>query len=170
MTGDCDISVPFKFDTSNGVRPTWDEVWMETAHAISRRSLCSRAQVGAVIASATNRIVATGHNGPSARFDHRDQTCDQWCQRAINNERSTSYDNCPSLHAEANALLAADRSLWQGGVIFVTSGVCGDCAKLISNSGIVRVVVATEPVDRSYRQLDQSYAGLRDLGICVDLV
>jgi deoxycytidylate deaminase len=54
---------------------------------------------------------------------------------------SPRYDDCPSLHAEANALLSAERSERLGGTIYVTSAICFGCAKLIANSGLVSVVM-----------------------------
>ena len=49
---------------------------------MAQRSLCVRAQVGAVIVDARNRIVETGYNGPPRGFQHDDQPCTQWCPRA----------------------------------------------------------------------------------------
>lgn len=186
-------------------RPTWDETWMKMAKTIAKRSLCDRDQVGAVIASKTNRVVAVGYNNPPAKFDHQGRTCLDWCPRSrdmrgingykyrwdapqkhrlteyrfdaddmivtINDniEYRITYDNqkdlstllescgwvpilnptdvkktsdqtCPSLHAEANALSVCDRSQREGGTIYITSYPCYDCAKLIANSGLHRVV------------------------------
>jgi dCMP deaminase len=147
----------------------WDETWGAVAEVMAARSLCSRAQVGAVIADATNRIVASSYNGPPAGFVHGDQSCVHWCPRAQGVVIDQSYANCPSLHAEANALLSADKSSWQGGTIYTTNDVCADCAKLIANSGLARVVVRSDG-DRAYRNSDASYEFLRSLGIIVDVV
>jgi len=54
------------------VRPTWDEVWMDTAKTIARRSLDPRHQVGAVIVTDDNtQVLSVGddsvHNkGPNS--------------------------------------------------------------------------------------------------------
>lgn len=56
-------------------------------------------------------------------------------------ERAVDYSDCPSLHAEANALMMSDRSLRLHGTIYVTSAICMTCAKLIANSGLTDVVV-----------------------------
>lgn len=141
-------------------RPSWDETWLAVAKQVAARSLCSRAQVGAVITDSRNRIVATGYNGPPADYPlptYEDTSdllmCGAWCTRAqlARVEKAVDYTDCPSLHAEANALLAADRSSWQGGTIYVTGVVCHACGKLIANSGLKRVVIAREDTDRSYR-------------------
>jgi deoxycytidylate deaminase len=52
-----------------------------------------------------------------------------------------AYDDCMSLHAEQNALMFSDRRLREGGTIYVSSSVCGTCAKLIANSGLAQCVV-----------------------------
>jgi deoxycytidylate deaminase len=60
-------------------RPDWDETWMRVAFEVSHRSLCDGDQVGAVIASPTNRVVAVGYNNPPAGFGHEGMTCSLWC-------------------------------------------------------------------------------------------
>ena len=122
-------------------RPTWDEIWMQVADAISRRSRCSRAQIGAVVVSKDQRISSTGYNGPASLFP-TEKECIAWCPRAQGlTALDNTYDSCPSIHAEANALLYVDRSRVEGGTIYITDAACYQCAKLISNSGITRVVM-----------------------------
>lgn len=121
-------------------RPAWDETWMDVADTVALRSRCSRAQIGAVIVDANKRIIATGYNGPSANLMLAGE-CINWCERAQGKTGlGSAYDGCPSIHAEANALLYVDRSAVEGGTIYVTGAPCMQCAKLISNSGIKRVV------------------------------
>ena len=129
------------------VRPSWDNVWMDVAETIARRSRCSRAQVGAVIVSSDQRISATGYNGPAANFTEPGD-CVNWCPRAQGNTPlDNTYDACPAIHAEANALLYVDRSRVEGGTIYVTGACCMQCAKLVSNSGISRVVMKIRDID-----------------------
>jgi dCMP deaminase len=191
-------------------RPSWDDTWLAVAQQVAQRSLCTRAQVGAVIVTADNRVIATGHNGPPAGFDHGGLRCTEWCERARpsriyspnetdvqmrtevywsrgvgkitaaervaaemtewDKQRDHSYEDCPSLHAEANALIAADRSTWQGGTIYVTGSCCMTCAKLVANSGLKRLVWQEETVDRSYRRPEASVEFLRSCGIVVESV
>ena len=123
------------------VRPSWDEVWMEMADAISKRSRCSRAQIGAVVVSKDQRISSTGYNGPAASLDVEGD-CINWCPRAQGlTTLDNTYDACPSIHSEANALLYVDRSRVEGGTIYITDVACLQCAKLVSNSGVARVVM-----------------------------
>lgn len=152
------------------MRPLWDDIWLDVATVVAKRSLCSRAQVGAVLVNAHQRIVSTGYNGPPRSFNHRDLPCTEWCVRAMDDDHGPSYGNCPSLHAEANAIMAADRSMWQNGALYVTGAICADCAKLVGNSGIARVIIGAEDVDRSYRHSEGSYEFLRSLGITVEVL
>lgn len=148
-------------------RPPWDLVWMTVAQVMAERSLCDRDQVGAVIASETNRVVATAYNNPPAGFDHQGKNCTAWCSRSRHGAGDNSYFDCPSLHAEANALSVCDRSQREGGTMYVTTLPCMDCAKLIANSGLKRVVYEDTPTGRDREQrTDQSPIGfLRDCGI-----
>lgn len=125
-------------------RPSWDETWLAVAYVVGNRSACSRAQVGAVIVNEQNRVAATGYNGPAATAPYdTSQPCRKWCTRA--RAFAPPADDyglaCPSIHAEANALLYVDRTACQGATLYVTHRPCPDCAKLISNSGIARIVV-----------------------------
>jgi len=129
-------------------RSSWDTVWAEVAQAVSRRSSCARAQVGAVIVK-DNRVLSTGYNGPASGYPaNTEQTCASWCQRAQGHpDPADSYGfNCPSIHAEANALLYASREEIIGGVMVVTHAPCADCAKLISNSGVAGLLIL-QPIE-----------------------
>ena len=64
------------------MRPRWSTVWMEVAWIVSRRSLCSRAQVGCVIVDEHNRVESVSYNGPAPKFHHGGKTCESWCPRA----------------------------------------------------------------------------------------
>ena len=113
------------------------------AMVIAERSLCDRDKVGAVVVSRQNRIVDTGYNGPPRGMPREETGCVNWCPRAKRSSLDPAYDDCHALHAEVNALTSTDRAQREGGTIYVSSGVCGSCAKLIANSGLVRVVCDT---------------------------
>ena len=99
------------------------------------------------------RVPATNERMLAAGFKRRPQT---------------SYDNCVSLHAEANALMFSDRRLRAGGTIYVSSGVCGSaCAKLIANSGLTRAVFGPS---KPYRDSERWYDFLRECGLTVEVV
>lgn len=152
---------------STAVRPNWHDVRLAMAAELAKRSLCVRDQVGAVIVDKHNKVIGEGYNGPPRGFWHSGEPCDKWCQRTRNAKVAVkldgnelrglhpTYDDCPSLHAEANALLMADRFSCSNGTIYVTSHVCMGCAKLIANSGLNRVVVQSS--DQTHRSPEEVY-------------
>lgn len=132
-------------------RPSWDETWLAVASAIGKRSRCSRAGLGAVIVSSDQRICATGYNGPAANWPF-DGDCINWCPRARGETPlDNMYEQCPAIHAEANALMYVDRSSVVDGSLYVTGAPCMQCAKLISNSGLSRVVCTIREQDSHRR-------------------
>lgn len=148
------------------IRPSWDTTWMNVAEIIALRSRCSRARVGAVVVSKNQRISATGYNGPAANWPH-ETDCSDWCPRAQGlTPLDNMYDACPSIHAEANALLYVDRSIVEGGTIYVTGACCMQCAKLVSNSGIDKVVMKIREID-VHRKPEDVIAYLVKCGIDV---
>lgn len=126
---------------------TWDRTWMDIADVMARRSRCDRAQIGCVIVSDQQRVVSTGYNGPPARLP-TDGTCRGWCERARRGVAAQSYDNCPSVHAELNAIAYANRAQMEDGCLYVSSAMCYNCAKVVANSGIKRVVLRRDAPER----------------------
>lgn len=151
-------------------RPSWDETWMNVAQNIALRSRCSRAQIGAVVVSKDQRISSTGYNGPAAMFPHSTGACIEWCPRAQGvAPLDNLYDACPSIHAEANALLYVDRSRVEGGTIYITDVACLQCAKLVSNSGVSRVVMRVDS-KAAHRKPDETITYLRNCQIEVTIL
>ncbi len=164
----------------------WSHIRMEMARIIAKRSLCSRDQVGAIITDTHNRVIGEGYNGPPAGFNHGDQLCVKWCPRAcmlhwqempgatdlpepaisFENHHSIplgDYSDCPSLHAEANALMMSDRTARLDGSIYVTSFPCVSCLKLISNSGLKSIYIGVDGA-HEYRYRESDYETVRRLG------
>ena len=145
-------------------RPSWDETWMNVAQSVALRSRCSRAQIGAVVVSKDQRISSTGYNGPAATFSYAGE-CIEWCPRAQGVvPLDNLYDACPSIHAEANALLYVDRSRVEGGTIYITDVACLQCAKLVSNSGVSRVVMKISS-NAAHRKPEETIIYLQNCGI-----
>lgn len=149
---------------------------MDVARVIALRAACSRARVGAVIVDRTNRIVATGYNGPPAGYSKPwDYDCDgreqAFCIRGKHGPQGdpSSYADCPMLHAEENALSFCDRRHREGGTIYVTSPTCASCAKLVANSGLRRIVWLND-ADREYRVPGDSIDFLQECGIIVKVI
>lgn len=147
------------------MRPTRDEMLMDMAIIAARRSSCSRAQVGVVIAR-DGRVLVTGYNGAPAGMPHCDHTCD--CGYPGSGGllfEGKHLSNCASLmpcriavHAEANAIAFAAKHgvRLEGGELFTTFSPCLPCAQLIINAGVVRVVHLTDYRDRSGLELLES--------------
>lgn len=133
-------------------RITRTQMLMEWAKVSAKRSTCSRAQVGAIIAF-DGHPISEGYNGAPSGMDHCDHTCT--CPELVPGSRDSAadrlgihYDKCPadsacllSVHAEANAIaFAARRGIAvKGAELFTTMAPCYICAQLIINSGITEV-------------------------------
>lgn len=129
-------------------RPSWDDVWMETARTISRRSLDPRYKVGAIVVTDDNtQVLSVGYNG-----DHRG---------GPNSVESTEPGMSGFLHAEINCLIKCDFNNPKPKRMYLTLSPCRLCAKAIVNGGIREVVYAEEYRDPSGINL------LRESGIAV---
>ena len=118
-------------------RPSFEEVYMDFALGISRRSTCKRLQVGTVITSTDFRkVLAVGYNGNATGLPN---TCDR-----------DEPGNCGCLHSEENAVINCDSPRQVEKFIFVTHIPCLLCAKRIINLGNVRRVIYKE----EYRSRD----------------
>ena len=150
------------------MRPSDTENFLAIADVVAQRSLCSRAQVGAVIVSSDQIVVSTGRNGPPRFFQHNEQSCTSWCDRARGIAQGGSellYAGCPSIHAEGNALLSGDRSARMGGTIYVTTEMCWECCKLVANSGLSQAVVRYDPEAYERRGSERGYHLLQRVGV-----
>lgn len=150
-------------------RPDWDATWMQVAEVVALRSRCTRAQYGSVIVDSENRIVASGYNGPASGFPTiGGEFCSAWCHRSQNGpgEQPLSYADCPAVHSEANCLLQCSRTARIGGTMYVSGIPCIDCAKLIANSGLARVVYKNE-TGLPHRSPTTALQHIRTCGISV---
>lgn len=114
-----------------------DHRYIKMAHIWSENSYCTRRQVGALIVK-DKMIISDGYNGTPTGFPNK---CED------DNNVSLPY----VLHAEANAITKIARSgnNSDGATLYVTDSPCIECAKLIIQAGIRRVVY-----DREYRLTD----------------
>ena len=121
-----------------------DELFMKIAELIGRRSTCPRGGVGAVLVR-DYRIITTGYVGAPSGLEHcYDLGChiiDEGCIRTV--------------HAEANAIAFASKHGIKtlGSTLYCTHSPCLDCAKLIANAGVERVVYREEYRDSSGKHL-----------------
>lgn len=149
-------------------RPSMDQTLMQMAKLMADRATCSRAQVGAVIVIET-RPVSSGYNGTATGLPHCNHACD--CTKLPTNpDPKHHWADCNSrqpcrfsVHAEANAIAFAAKNgvSTDGATLYTTMAPCLDCAKLIVNAGITRVVAAAQYRDDSGTRL------LHQLGVQV---
>jgi len=149
------------------MRTDWDTTWLLVAQAMAGRSQCVNRQVGCVIVDPNNRPVSVGYNGAPAGYPVSG-SCNNYCARGASQVRGASYSNCVSVHAEANALIFADRRTYAGGTIYITNPCCFDCAKLVANSGVSRVVwLESDADEHADKQTPTDF--LRDCGLEVSI-
>ena len=129
-----------------------DKRYLRMAHIWSENSYCTRRKVGALIVK-NKMIISDGYNGTPSGFPNVCEGEDGLTLPCV-------------LHAEANAITKIARSgnNSDGATLYVTDAPCIECAKLIIQAGIVRVVYA-----RSYRLTD-GIDLLRQAGIEVEQV
>ena len=129
-----------------------DKRYLRMAAIWAENSYCKRRQVGALLVK-DKMIISDGFNGTPSGFEN---VC----------EDETNHTKPYVLHAEANAItkVAASSNSSRGATIYVTSSPCIECAKLIIQSGIRRVVYSED-----YRLAD-GIELLRRAGVIVDYI
>ena len=120
----------------------WDARFMEMAEMVGSWSSCYRKgrNIGAVIVR-DKRILTTGYNGAPAGLISCAEKGE--CMRdKLGIPSGTRHELCYAIHAEQNALIQAAKLgvSVEGATLYCTHQPCGVCAKMIVNSGIVRVV------------------------------
>lgn len=108
-------------------RPSFEQIYMQLAHALADRSTCSRLHVGTVITSTDYRkVLAVGYNGNATGLPN---CCDR-----------TEAGNCGCLHSEENAVINCDSPRAMEKHVFVTHLPCVQCSKRLINLGGVKRV------------------------------
>ena len=128
-----------------------DERYLRMARIWAENSYCQRRQVGALVVK-DGRIISDGYNGTPSGFEN---ICEE-------NNVTKPY----VLHAEANAItkLARSHNSSEGATMYITASPCIECAKLIIQSGIKRIIYGEK-----YR-LDDGIKLLERAGIEVTLL
>lgn len=105
-----------------------DKRYLKMARIWAENSYCERRQVGAILVK-DKMIISDGYNGTPSGFEN---VCED------ENGKTKPY----VLHAEANAITKVAKSAnnSQGSTLYVTTSPCIECAKLIIQAGINRVV------------------------------
>ncbi len=117
-------------------RPAFDDIFMELAVNLAKRSHCVKRHVGAVLTKET-RIISIGYNGPPAGTHNCDvEFPETGCPR-------DSKGGCSlALHAEQNAILYAvkNQTSVDGATLYVTLSPCLACSRIIYTMGIKKVI------------------------------
>jgi len=115
----------------------FDRMYLDVANRIGLLSYSKRSQVGAVLVKEDN-IIAFGYNGTPRGFENSCEDEDNVTKREV-------------LHAESNAIakVARTTSSSEGSTLYTTLSPCYDCAKMIHQAGVVRVVY-----EHTYRDED----------------
>ena len=133
------------------MRVSKENYYLDIAQTVAERATCLRKKYGAIIVK-DDVIIATGYNGaPRGRKNCNDL---QFCMREkLQIPRGERYELCRSVHAEANAIIAAGRDQMIGatmysscvspedGSIVPDTCSCMMCKRQIINAGIEKVVI-----------------------------
>ena len=129
-----------------------DRRYLKMAMIWAQNSYCKRRKVGAILVK-DKMIISDGYNGTPSGFEN---IC----------EDDSNHTKPYVLHAEANAItkVAKSNNSSAGSTLYVTSSPCLECAKLIIQAGIKRVVFT-----ENYR-IDDGIELLKRAGIEVSQV
>lgn len=136
-------------------RKSKENYYLDIAQTVTTRATCLRRKFGAIIVK-DDVIVSTGYNGaPRGRKNCCDLgTC---LRQQMNIPRGERYELCRSVHAEANAILAAARERMLNADLYLAcvdaetgelvghTTSCQMCKRLVINAGIARVIVRDTP-------------------------
>jgi dCMP deaminase len=142
-------------------RPAFDDIYMELAVNLARRSHCIKRHVGAVLVKDT-RIISIGYNGPPAGTHN----CDvEWPEHGCPRD---SKGGCSlAIHAEQNAILYAvkNHSSVEGATLYITLSPCLACARIIFTMRIAKVIYLNSYAEHKGIATDEGVDFLRKFGV-----
>ena len=159
------------------MRTSKENYYLDIAQTVCERGTCLRKHYGAIIVK-NDVIVSTGYVGAPRG---RQNCCDTGsCLRErMKIPRGQRYELCRSVHAEANAIIAAPREQMLGSTMYIAcvdpntgelipdTTSCAMCKRLIINAGIERVVI--RDTKESYRTVEVSEWVEKDDSIITEL-
>lgn len=139
-----------------------ENYYLDIAQTVAERSTCMRKKYGAIIVK-NDVIISTGYNGsPRGRKNCNEL---QFCMREkLQIPSGERYELCRSVHAEANAIIAAPRDQMLGATLYMScvdpsnnslvkgTNSCMMCKRQVINAGIAFVVVRDDK--KSFRIID----------------
>lgn len=148
---------------NNKEKPSFDDIYIDLAVNLSKRSHCVKMKVGAVITKDT-RIVSLGYNGPPSGTHN----CDiEWPVEGC--PRSSKGSCSLALHAEENAILYAAKNKvdLQGATLYITLSPCLPCARMIFTSGIKQVYFLNSYAEYKGQETEEGIEFLERFGVIV---
>lgn len=143
------------------IKPAFEEIFMELAVNLAKRSHCIKRHVGAVLVKDT-RIISIGYNGPPSGTHNCDEEFpDKGCS-------SDSKGSCSlAIHAEQNAILYAvkNNTSVEGSTLYVTLSPCLACARIIFSMGIKKVIFLKSYADYKGLKNDEGVDFLNKFGV-----
>ena len=142
-------------------KPAFNDIYMELAVNLAKRSHCIKRHVGAVLTKET-RIISIGYNGPPAGTHNCDvEFPDTGC--AVDSKGSCSL----AIHAEQNAILYAvkNNASVEGSTLYVTLSPCLACARIIYSMGIEKVIYLKSYAEYKGLEIDEGIDFLDRFGI-----
>lgn len=135
--------------------------YLDLADSASKRCTCLRRRFGAVIVK-NDEVIATGYAGaPRGRTNCTDLgSC---LRKKMNIPRGERYELCRSVHAEANAIISAERNKMIDSTLYLSgreadsgkyiknANSCSMCKRLIINAGIKNIYI--RDTDTEYREI-----------------
>ena len=145
-------------------RPAFDDIFMELAVNLARRSHCVKRHVGAVLVKET-RIISIGYNGPPAGTHNCDE---EWPETGCARDRKGSCSL--ALHAEQNAIIYAvkNNANVEGSTLYVTLAPCLACARIIYATGISKVVYLHSYAEYKGIELEEGVDFLLRFGVAAE--
>src|SRR5688572_9174503 len=142
-------------------RPAFDDIYMELAVNLAKRSHCIVRHVGAVLTKDT-RIISIGYNGPPSGTHNCDE---EWPTTGCPRD---SKGSCSlAIHAEQNAILYAvkNKTAVEGSTLYVTLSPCLACARIIFTTGIKRVIFLNSYAEHKGIASDEGVEFLKKFGV-----
>ena len=142
-------------------RPDFDDIFMELAVNLAKRSHCIKRHVGAVLAKET-RIISIGYNGPPAGTHNCDE---EWPEEGCPRD---SKGGCSlAIHAEQNAILYAvkNNTSVEGSTLYLTLSPCLSCSRIMYTMGIKKVIYLNSYAEYKGIDFDEGIEFLKKFGI-----
>jgi dCMP deaminase len=145
-------------------RPKFDDIYMELAVNLAKKSHCIKRHVGAVLTKET-RIISIGYNGPPPVTHNCDE---EWPE--VGCPRDSKGGCSLAIHAEQNALLYAvkNKAEIEGATMYVTLSPCLACSRIIYTMGVKKVIYLNSYADYKGIPSDEGLDFLSKFGVEVE--